>query len=371
MSPIFKYPRLTWIVILLSLSVMIIFWLYLIAPERRIQRNIHRNLKMDFGKLEFVKDIKFNSYYIAGQSSDHIYLGNVTAPLQILKINLPQLDTSTQIINLSESQGLHFDFIKVRVDSPWVYVMDGSVPAIFEGNTSNWQVQRFHYDSAYFTDAIPLNLNSFALRSLKKNPYQYFLAKESSQDPHFKANNTLLRMQSSGMFSTDGEFIFDKKLSCLTYLYHYRNQFFCLDTNLNLIYEGKTIDTISQAQIRAAQLHNRKATIVMMAAPPLEVNKRCSVDGPYFYVQSMLVGSGEDPKKFDQSAVIDVYNITNGSYLFSFYLPDFKNYKLYDFQVAQDKLVAIYEHYILCYSLNPSLLGTSDSERTKMSTIRS
>ncbi|MGZ3850014.1 MAG: hypothetical protein ACXVKI_12810, partial [Flavisolibacter sp.] len=97
----------------------------------------------------------------------------------------------------------------------------------------------------------------------------------------------------------------------------------------------------------------------------------CSVDGPYFYVQSMLVGSGEDPKKFDQSAVIDVYNITNGSYLFSFYLPDFKNYKLYDFQVAQDKLVAIYEHYILCYSLNPSLLGTSDSERTKMSTIRS
>jgi hypothetical protein len=51
------------------------------------------------------------------------------------------------------------------------------------------------------------------------------------------------------------------------------------------------------------------------------------------------------------ASVIDVYNLNDGEYKFSFYLHDFDKKKMKNFRVFDDKLVLLYDHFIVTYDL--------------------
>jgi hypothetical protein len=300
-------------------------------------------------KFEKAVDVKYSSYYIAGVATNHVYLGNFAAPLHLLDLGMVAADTQHVRLTIDDPELFKFKTIKVRVDSPHFYITDGVRPALLKGQTAAWRARRYMYDSAYFTDAVPISAGSFAIRSISSATHSNILSKESKAAPHVQEAPGVLVKQVDGLFCTDGMMHFNRELNMVVYLYHYRNQFLCMDTSLNLLYAGKTIDTVSRAQIKVAAISSNH--VVTLASPPLMVNKKSSASGNYLFVNSGLQAKNEDAETFNQASVIDVYALRDGVYQFSFYLYDFNDEKLQGFKVSGDKLVALFGHYVVVYSL--------------------
>jgi hypothetical protein len=295
-------------------------------------------------------DSKNNYYYIAGITSNRIYVGNSGAPLHLLSTDLSLTKTDHIRILTYNFDNRRFRSIRVAVDSPLFYVMDGAAPAILRGSTRNWKASRYMYDSAYFSECVPLNGASFALRSVSSQSNENVLAKETLEKPHIKFASNILEKQVDGLFCTDGILHYSADMNRLIYIYYYRNQFICMDTSLNVIYKGKTIDTVSQVKIKVAKISSDKA--ITLAAPPYTVNKQSCVSGDKLFVNSTMLAKNEVKASFDQGSVIDVYDLKNGgSYEFSFYLYDHNSQKLQSFKVKNGVLAAIYGRHVVMYKM--------------------
>jgi len=73
--------------IVMSIGLMVILFL---SSEEQVHRNnaFIRRFPPHPVIKEYDIDLGFNSYYVAGLGKDMVYLGNSTAPLHLLKINL-------------------------------------------------------------------------------------------------------------------------------------------------------------------------------------------------------------------------------------------------------------------------------------------
>ena len=306
-------------------------------------------------------NIKYNSYYIAGASDQTIYLGNHVAPLHVLVLTSDFSDTVQQSIHVISAVDIKFRSLSLKVDSPYFYLSDGTVPAIFKGRVDDWRAHRITgFDSAYFTDLVPASSSSFFLRSLSSVTDQYILGKESLYKGESKLTfkQDLLQKQIDGKFCVDGSMAYNQELNRLVYTYYYRNQFLVMDSNLNLLYEGRTIDTVSRARLKIASVSQGQKLV--MAEPPLMVNKRSSTSGNWLLVHSNLLARNEDIETFRNASVIDVYSLNDSQYQFSFYIHDFAGEKMKFFYIKGDRLVVLFERHIMLFGITPKYLDMKD-----------
>ncbi|MBT1712558.1 hypothetical protein KK062_30265, partial [Fulvivirgaceae bacterium PWU5] len=97
-----------------------------------------------------VAQLQYNSYYLAGQAGETMYLGNITAPFHLVAVRQDLADTQHVRIRLRYPlDGLKR--LTVSIDSPYFYLMDGIAPALFRGHIGQWEANKFMYDSSYFT----------------------------------------------------------------------------------------------------------------------------------------------------------------------------------------------------------------------------
>ncbi|MBT1701044.1 hypothetical protein KK083_29395 [Fulvivirgaceae bacterium PWU4] len=339
------------------LGIASVFLLFLLSDNLNHRRNSFIRLFPPHPvDLPSKLDIKYNSFYIAGATSSHIYLGSQTAPFRLLKID-SSLGSALEVnIRPDEIKKLKWRNPRIAVDSPNFFIMDGVLPAIFKGNLTTWEPQRFQFDSAYFIESVPISNASFGLRSMSSRTNSYILGKEAFTPFSTTFNDALLQKQIDGIFCTDGMLHYNRALGYLTYVYYYRNQFICMDTNMNLIYRGNTIDTISRAKIKVAQVNST----LTLSAPPLIVNKESCVSGNWLFVNSNLLAENEDAELFKSASVIDVYDLRNNTYKFSFYLLNTDSKKIRTFRVYNNMLIALYDHFILKYELVPKYFISSE-----------
>lgn len=295
---------------------------------------------------ENFKDIKYNTWYIGGSNGSGVYLGNNIVPGRIAKVD-DSLNTYSEISLTG------FDTVKIhrgayiQIDSLNLYLMDGTKPLILRANTADLHFRQ-QLKATYFTGGIPLTRTSVALRSIYEG-VGAVLIKKNLESGEIKTTK-LLQKQVDGIFCTDGEIVKIPGSANMIYVYYYRNQFFYADSNLNLLYRGKTIDTISMAQIKVAKITSTGERT--MSAPPLYVNKRACANSKYLFVQSALCANNETEYMIKDVSTIDVYAVADGKYQFSFYLPDFRGHKVRDFKVYGKSLYALYDHYLYKYRLN-------------------
>ena len=295
-------------------------------------------------------DIEYDSYYIAGATKTEVYLGNYTSPRNVTVVNTISLDTQHVVLDIKNAQSLKIFHLILKVDSPDFFLTDGGVPLVFEGKVNDWRAtQRHAFDSAYFIDSEPISRNSFAMRYMLSSTKEYTLGKQTQKPHHVQFASGLLQKQVDGRFCVDGMLHYDKEMRWLVYLYYYRNQYIVADTNLNLIHRGRTIDTVSHARIKVAEISRTNSRT--LAAPPLIVNKMSSVSAGRIFVNSSLISKTENKNTFDNASVIDVYNLRNREYKFSFYIFDYKGNKIRDLQIVGDKLIVLIDHYITVYGL--------------------
>lgn len=292
-------------------------------------------------------DVKFDSYYIAGNTDHHLYLGNIVAPRHLLALNIHTLDTQHVELQLHNLNKLTFSQVRIKVDSPFFYMTDGSVPAIFKGALHDRQAYLIKEPGVYFLDIEPISETSFAIRSLVDKEAKIGKITHKPFGVNFPAG--ILQRQIDGIFCTEGAIHCDKQNAKLTYVYLYRNQYIVMDTSLNILYKRNTIDTTSIARIKVATIMSKSTNT--LSVPPSEVNRVSVVNGNRLFINSALQADNEQYKKFKKNSVIDVYDLNDGRYINSFYIPDYSGNKLRNFRVSEKKLAALYDRHIVIYDL--------------------
>lgn len=306
-------------------------------------------------------DVKYNSYYIAGATSHHVYLGNTSSPLHLLALNTALTDSVSIELRVDGIMDQKFWSLRVRVDSPNFYLYDGAVPRLYKGNVSDWHARRFPYDSVYFLDFAPIGSSTFWIKSLSAEHGESLLGKISNDTPHYQLKTGLLEKQLDGIFCVDGIMLDDRESNRLIYVYYYRNEYIVMDTSLSLQYRANTIDTISQAKIKVGTFSEHQTRT--MTAPPLMVNKGGAVYQNWLFVNSNLLAKNEHPKVFDEASVIDVYQMTTRKYEFSFYLYHYgRKERVRYFNFSGNKLLVLFDTHLEVFDLNPLYFDNDKGE---------
>jgi hypothetical protein len=298
-----------------------------------------------------VLDLKYNTYYIAGGTEHHIYLSNYTAPLHMLVANLTLTDTQHVTLKVKEIEQQKFWVARVKVDSPYYYLTDGAVPIIYKGNVNDWRAQRYAHDNAYFQDIVPLGNEVFYIRALSNPGRENILGILSNISPHIRMKHGILQKQVDGIFCTDGMMHYNKARNELIYIYRYRNEYTVMDTSLNVLRRLHTIDTTTRAKIEIETIESSGSTT--FASPSRSVNRTSSVSNNLLFVNSALLAKNEPQTAHENATVIDVYNLSNGEYQFSFYIYNYGEEKLKQFEVFGGKLFALFDEHIQVWNLDP------------------
>ncbi|WP_333696017.1 MauE/DoxX family redox-associated membrane protein [Flavobacterium sp.] len=333
---------------LFTVSLLSIYVLFHTSEWMKQERN---NFTRSFPHYptKFVNDmdLKFNSYYIAGSSPDKVYLGNYTAPLIVTEIDSSLHYKKEHYIILPEST-LKYKSLTLTVDPPYFYVWDGTEAFVYKGSTDDWKASLYIDREAYFTSFVPINKSRASIRAISSETFQSVLGTLVVTDSVKVAlNSSILIKQVDGLFDTDGTHLYNKQHNKILYTYYYRNQYAVCDTLLQEYQYGKTIDTTSKAKIKVKYIASKQGS--KLIEPAVTVNKRTATYGNYLYIHAGLLGRYEPKENWDNNSIIDVYDFTNNTYQFSFYIDDKLQSKVKDFKISQDLIYTLNGNYIRTY----------------------
>jgi hypothetical protein len=301
-----------------------------------------------------VSKLENGSYYIAGIANNRVYLGNYKRPLSLVSYDLSLTESTPIKLKIVGLDSIHTpELFRIAVDSPNFFITHGTMPLILRGNLDQWEARPIMPDSNYFfTNAVPMNSNSMALRSYSIKDKGYELAKKTIDSPYFELKSSLLQKQIDGMFCVDGNLSYSKEANRLIYSYYYRNEFIVCDTNLNLLYRGHTIDTFTRAKI---QVNDVGLGSSMLSAPPRRINGKNNAIGNHFFVNSNVMAKNQDVNEFLSGSSIDVYDVTTGNYIYSFHIPNYNKASNSDFQINHHSLFIISGQYLVRYEFSPQV----------------
>jgi hypothetical protein len=232
---------------------------------------------------------------------------------------------------------------EINIHGSYFFVQNGATGVLHRGSIDDWRIDSVFKNLPGFIDAQPISNGTAVLKTIDRIRRKSIFIGTSS--PHIQKD--LLQTQVDGILCTDGHLQYSHSENMLVYTYRYRNQFLCIDTGLNLVRKGKTIDTTSVAKIAVAETDGK----IIMSKPPFVVNRTTSVAGKHLFVNSNLVARNESAEVVKNRSVIDVYDITDGSYLYSFYIYDEAKEKMQSFMVQDSFLIATFKNYVARYDL--------------------
>jgi uncharacterized protein (UPF0333 family) len=343
--------KIVWMLVAMLASFLIIYALQIESNTRmnKMGQNFIRKY-FDFSENSLKTFLLEKSdYYFAGNIGNRIYLGNITKGNFLLSINADLKDTHNVKLNISNDQSYLLRNTKIQLDPQALYLIQKDAHVIFESKSVNnpslkfvRQFPDYVFDAIAVPDGLIIKLYDSVTR-------QNVIAKYEKLPRRITISRNLLQRQVDGIISTDGVISYDAERKLLFYIYYYRNQIICFDTNLKLIYRKSTIDTTSTANISLRYL--KSADYTTFNTPPPFVNKTSCVGGNRIYILSTMVAKSDLPQKMDANAVIDVYSTLNAQYQGSFYIPNLKREKPHNLQVYANRLFVLQGNYIFSYAL--------------------
>lgn len=263
-------------------------------------------------------DLKVNSYYFAGFDDSTVYLGNLSSPFRLFKIDrqLKKMDT----IEVMPRTSHRFQNLRYTVQRNTLYAYDGTVPVIYAAAVSSPKIPLYEMsvNDVYFDQLVPLTPADYVMRVEDNSTKRTALASLSFfPDPKVHISNSVLTRKADGGFDADGRLLYDAPTGYFYYLFYYRNQILQFDEKLNVTARMKTIDTISKAQIQTTIL---KDGTKKMSAPPVMVNKEMTVYRGLIFNKSNLIGKHESKDTWRKNVVVDIYTTAPAGYWGSIYV---------------------------------------------------
>lgn len=276
------------------------------------------------GKLLFQED----------KPNEIVSTGLLLDSVQTVKIPIPPDKKLGRSIHMFMKDQLIY--IACR-NMPGIIIFDLKTGSLYDHPLKNY----FNQEAIFSPDQFILRTKDFATQShrfVKLNLQQT----DSMPEDNFSDRKII------GGFKTAGVLYYDTATQQACYTYLYQNGFICMDTNLNLTLKARTIDTITNREIKIG----RVASSLTMKQPPPNVNNIGDVFAGRLFLQSMLKADNEYELDFNENSVIDIYSLKTGVYTGSFYIPAYKGQRALNFYVIDNKLYALYNKTIALYDLD-------------------
>ncbi|MBS1567213.1 MAG: hypothetical protein JST39_22710 [Bacteroidetes bacterium] len=292
-------------------------------------------------------------YRIAGSTEHRFYFtGKDPRVIYAADQQLHRLPPDTIPFPLTNRVIVAYD---VKVDSPQVQLYANNLSAIFTGHPGDTAISKVTLPTRLFTGLVSLSSGSLVLRAFDSSGEKQVFKKIIPGLAHAAREVTIIGNRSDAGFSADGLLRYDSTGHRVLFVQFYQNRFYCMDTNLTLLYSARTIDTINNNPIITRRFATPLQKGSLMPAVPLHIiNRACVTDGHNIYILSTLRADNEEAAGFAQNAAVDVYALDDGRYRHSFYLPNLHGEKAQNLYFMQNRLLVLYTGYIAAFSIPSS-----------------
>jgi hypothetical protein len=231
--------------------------------------------------------------------------------------------------------------------------MAGNVPAIIRFNLKEPSCRLFHFPGNLFSQAVISENGNYILRVYQKlnGKWDQIFIRWNPEKNKLLTKQNIFEKKGDAGFSTDGILLFDKITNRILYLSYYSNEFFCMDTLMNTLYKAHTIDTFSNANVKVLQEVSNYSRSFTNVAPLKLISLESRAVNSKLFIHSGIRADNETLNGFEDHDVIDVYEISNGHYLKSFYIPIYNKERLKDFDISGNKIIVLYSNRIMIYSI--------------------
>lgn len=286
------------------------------------------------------------NYYFAGSTAAGFFMAVKSKPNELICIERGLKNIRTLFLVYPGKTALFSPELAVTPDST-VFVSDGTLPGVWTTRLPD-SILTFNKASIpYFRKAVPTGGGNVLLQQFdtvtKKIIFNSYLLTTGK----ILAGGYAPEAMGDPVFSVDGSMAIDPETGKMVYLYFYRNRFDVLDHNYQLLFKGKTIDTISHPSLVVSSFGSRR----ILSTPTVIVNKACCIDGDRLYIMAGSVAKNDPPGIMKDAAVIDVYKLSTGAYLQSLYAYDFRDQKLSAFSVKGDTLTGIFGAWVARFTI--------------------
>lgn len=339
--------------LIITIAVLAILSVLVINAEKSIlQTNGFKRSFLQIPKLIFSSSGNLPVKSICGMTDSKFFFSAADPRIMFsFDQKIKKWDTSYLVFPINE-----------KVLSAYNIVSDSIGATLFAGNyglaffspfnaKDSTQTVKIKFKSPLFTRSAIISDNSIVLRALDSSrQIQQFVKAEKHTGEILTTWNPFNEMNDGG-FSTDGILEYDKSTSRILYVQYYQNRFFCLDSNLNLLYERNTIDTTNTNKLITRNTGKTGDGSITPGVPLWQTNTLITANNGYIYIGSSLKSENENDADFDKNTVIDIYKMSNGDYFNSFYIPHIEGHEVNQIRVVDDMIVALYTGQIAMYQL--------------------
>ncbi|MFN0293596.1 hypothetical protein [Pedobacter helvus] len=335
--------------IIIAVVTITIFFKFAFDEEKKGFNRILISKKLHIEERVQLPNSKF---YFVGSSGSWIFLKTLYDVKHIYYIDINSSHLKSIDLKLKTGFQNYHPKLNVSVQDSLIFILNYGNKNLIVNNIVNHKqfitdmpTNVFDQPAILFSNSIisreTVNTDKLTQRAISKFDYIKKVPKAKY----------ILDKQVDGYFCNDGMLKWDAKNERLFYMYFYRGYLLCLDTNLNLTYKLKTIDTITRSNItltKKKQVVNGDTIITQtQKRPPIYVNKRFFTDKEHVYIISAVKADNEKQSDFRKNQIVDVYEIKKGSYKYSFYIPDYRSEKLRQITEYRNEIYAIYGSYFV------------------------
>lgn len=241
------------------------------------------------------------------------------------------------------------------IDSPQINLITKNSPSLIRYNTHNDSFSIIKLPTPLITRISRISPSTLVVRTFDSLQQSQLFATINIHTGKKTHEKIIKELAGDAGFSSDGLLTYDNHSHHIFYTQFYQNIFYALDTNLNLLYKGKTIDTINTNQIysRAFTDSVKRNGSRMPAVPLKRIMNGIGAGNGYLFVLATLRADNELEDNTRNNTVVDLYNATDGQYKGSFYIPNINGKKIQAIQITTDNiLVTIYKDRIATWKLN-------------------
>lgn len=305
-------------------------------------------------KLNKFIDLQSSSFVITGKLGKDIMLKDFQKPNSMFLLN----KSTGKLKSISPSVPADFNtnYINHSFLAPYLFISNTKGVILRLDTRKGISVSFKH--KIKFDQAIAISNQSFIMRSKKyqDNLKERFLGKMILSKDSANRGQYKFAKPAAEIFDTDGLLHYDHESSKVIYMFFYRGEFLCLDTNLNVKYKAKTIDTIRTPNIKVSKLVTKlKDGGIVKSSKQTSlnsvVNQHVTTHKGLVYILSKLKADNEKDISTNKSKAIDVYALTNGKYMYSFYLPNYRSHRLRSFIVESKSITAIFDNFLIFYDI--------------------
>jgi hypothetical protein len=227
------------------------------------------------------------------------------------------------------------------VDSPFLYMYSPELSYLIKGNVDSSRVDTLKLDTDLMTRMAQVSPKCLIVRAVDSTQTRQVFKLVDCETGKVKRELDLIRNQQFGGFDSDGYLKFDKETGMVVYAQMYMNRMYCMDTNLNVKYFGKTIDTTNTNLVNIGLVKEDGITKVMSTKPRVVVNRLIETGNGKIFVFSGLRADNETFTEFNRNLSVDLYNINTGGYIGSLHLSSSHGGRVQDVEVFENKLIVL------------------------------